>query len=198
MHQLFLGHTYLFWVKCHPNRTFPSKKFKWKPQNRPHFPPTAKPHPQNTLTRGLPPMYWLGTSRWCLDPLCMLHSVWICFFLAFTLFLLPLRCLILLYILVDVYLLWREGCVDFWAHILFLSSLPRLGITWAKAFIFLLSPCFLLYGRRPFWPLILPYHLVVSATALPFFLYLIILWACGLMFLSCQPTSSSILCSRLP
>ena len=120
------------------------------------------------------------------------------FLSAFTLFLLPLRCLILLYILVDVYLLWREGCVDFWAHIFFLSSLPRLGIAWAKAFIFLLSPCFLLYGRRPFWPLILPYHLVVSATALPFFLYLIIPWACGLMFLSCQPTSSSILCSRLP
>ena len=40
--------------------------------------------------------------------------------------------------------------------------------------------------------------LVVSVTALPFFLFLIILWAYELMFLPCQPTSSSILCSRLP
>ena len=33
-------------------------------------------------------MYWLGTSRWCPSPLCMLHSIWIYFFLAFTPFLL--------------------------------------------------------------------------------------------------------------
>ena len=54
---------------------------------------------------------------WCLYPLCMLHFVWICFFLAFTPFLLPLFCLILLYVLVGVYLLWREGYVGFWAHV---------------------------------------------------------------------------------
>ena len=34
-------------------------------------------------------MYWLGTSRWCLGPLCMLHFVWICFFPTFTPFFLP-------------------------------------------------------------------------------------------------------------
>ena len=33
-------------------------------------------------------MYWLGTSRWCPCPLCILHFVWICFFLAYTSFLL--------------------------------------------------------------------------------------------------------------
>ena len=128
----------------------------------------------------------------------MLHSIWICSFLAFTPFLLPLRCLILLYVLVDVYLLWCEGCVDFWAHIFFLSSLLGLGITRAKAFIFLLSPCFLLYGCGLLWPLILPYHFIVSATALSFFLLLITPWACGLTFLLYQPISLSILCSGLP
>ena len=125
-------------------------------------------------------MYWLGISRWCLGPLCMLHSVWICLFLAFTLFLLLLRCLILLYVLVDVYLKWREGCVGFWAHIFFLSSFLGLGVAWAKVFICLLSLCFLLYGCGPFWPLILPYYFILSAIALPLFLFLIIPWVCGL------------------
>ena len=53
------------------------------------FLPTARPCPLNTWTRGPPSMYWLGTSRWCLGPLCMLHFIWICFILAFTPFLLP-------------------------------------------------------------------------------------------------------------
>ena len=53
------------------------------------FLPTAKPHPLKALTRGPPPMYWLGTNRWCSGSLCMLHFVLICFFLAFTAFLLP-------------------------------------------------------------------------------------------------------------
>ena len=144
MHQVVPAHTCLFWVRCHPSRTFLPKKLEREPQNRPPFFPTAKPHPLNTLTHDSPPLYWLGTSRWCPGPLCMLHFVWICFFLAFTLFLLPLRCLILLYVLVDVYLIWREGWVGFWAHIFFLSSFPGLGVAWAKVFIFLLSPCFLL------------------------------------------------------
>ena len=39
--------------------------------------------------------------------------------------------------------------------------------------------------------------LVVSAIALHFFLFLIFLWACGLMFLPCQPTSLSIICLGL-
>ena len=143
-------------------------------------------------------MYWLGTSRWCPDTLSMLHSTWICFFLAFTPFLLPLHCLVLLLVLIDVYPLWCEGYVGFWAHISFLSSLLGLGITQAKTFIFLLSPRFLLYGRGPFWPLILPYHFIVSVTTLSFFLFLITSWVCRLMFLPYQPISSSILCSWLP
>ena len=65
------------------------KKFEREPKIDPLYLPIAKPHPLNTLTYGPPPMYWLGKSRWCLGPLCMLHIVWICFFLAFTPFLLP-------------------------------------------------------------------------------------------------------------
>ena len=82
-------------------------------------------------------MYWLGTSRWCPGPLCMLHFIWICFFLAFTPFPLPLRCLVLLYILVGVYPLWCEGCVGFWAHFFSISFLPGLGIAQVRAFIFI-------------------------------------------------------------
>ena len=45
------------------------------PKINPLFLPTTKPHPLNTLTHGPPPMYWLGTNRWCLSPLYMLHFV---------------------------------------------------------------------------------------------------------------------------
>ena len=113
------------------------KKLEWESHNRPPFLLTVKPHPLNTLTRSPPPMYWLDTSRWCLGPLCMLHSVCICFFLAFRPFLLLLRCLILLYVLVCVCPLWHEGCMGFWTHVFFLLSLPRLDIDQAKAFSFI-------------------------------------------------------------
>ena len=65
--------------------------------------PTTRPHPLITLTYGPPPLYWLGTSRWCLSPMCILHFrlnpslFWpshICHCLQF--------CLVLLYILVSV------------------------------------------------------------------------------------------------
>ena len=89
------------------------KKLRQEPRNRPLFLPTTKPHPLNTLTYGLPPMYWLGTSRWCPSPLCKFHSVYVCFLLAFTPFLLLLHCLVLLCVLVCVYPLWCEGCMSF-------------------------------------------------------------------------------------
>ena len=37
------------------------------------FLPTTIPKPLIPLTRGPPPMYWLGTSRWWLGLLCMLY-----------------------------------------------------------------------------------------------------------------------------
>ena len=67
-----------------------------------------------------------------------------------------------------------------------------------KSLHLLTEPMLPSYGYRPFWPLILLYYFIVSATVLPLFLFLIILWVCGLMFLPYQPTSSSILCSGLP
>ena len=76
-------------MRCHPSKTSLPKKLEQEPQNRPLFLPTAKPHHLKALTYGPPPMYWLGTSRWYPGPFCMLHSVWICFFQVFTLFLLP-------------------------------------------------------------------------------------------------------------
>ena len=154
MHQVVPGHTYLFWVKCYPSRTFPQRSLSGNPRIDPPFLFTVKPHPLNTLTYGLPPMYWLGTSRWCLGPLCMLHFVCVCFFLAFRPFLLLLRCLILLYVLVCVYPLWREGCVGFWTHVFFLLSFPRLDIDQAKAFSFISywahALVSLLHGHGPF------------------------------------------------
>ena len=54
-------------------------------------------------------MYWLGTSRWGCSPLCTLHSICVCFFLAFTPFLLLFRCLVLLCVLACVYPLWHGG-----------------------------------------------------------------------------------------
>ena len=40
--------------------------------------------------------------------------------------------LILLYVLVDVYLLWRKGCMGFWAHIFFLYPFLDLVLLWQK------------------------------------------------------------------
>ena len=107
-------------------------------------------------------------------------------------------CLILLYVLVGFYPLWREGCVGFWAYIPCLLPLLRLGIPWAESLIFLPSSCLPFLCLWAFLLLILPYHFAVPAIALPLLLLLVTLWACGRMLLPCQPTSSSIFCSRLP
>ena len=107
-------------------------------------------------------------------------------------------CLILLYVLIDVYLLWHEGCVGFWAHTFCLLPLLGLGIAWAKAFIFPPSPCFSFSTTWAFWPLILPYHFIMNAIILPLFLFLVTSWACGLMLLSCRPSFLLIFCSGLP
>ena len=93
--------------------------------------------------------------------------------------------LILLYMLVGVYLLWCEGCVGFWAYIPCLLPLLGLSVAWAKALIFQLSPCFPFLCLWAFWLLILSYHFVVLAIALPFLLLLVTPWACELMLLSC-------------
>ena len=48
-------------------------------------------------------------------------------------------------VLVGVYLLWYEGYVGFWTHILCLSPFLRLGITWAKSPHFPVGPVFSLF-----------------------------------------------------
>ena len=164
----------------------------------PFFLPTARPHPLKPLTRGPPSMYWLGTSRRCLGPLCMLYSTWVCFVLAFTLFLLS-PCLFDSALRTGwslSFVVWRM------CGLLGSCSLPFIlswtGRYWAKALFFLPSPCFPLLCPWAFWLLILPYHFIVPAIALPSFLLRITLWTCGLMFLPCQPTSSAIFYSGLP
>ena len=49
-----------------------------------------------------------------------------------------------------------------------------------------------------YWLLILSYHFIMSAITLPSFLLRVTPWTCSLVFLLCQPTSSSISCSGLP
>ena len=67
MHLMIPAHVYFFWLRCHPNRTFPPKEFKREPQNRLPLLPTARPHPLIPLTRGPPPLYWLQVGgAWAL------------------------------------------------------------------------------------------------------------------------------------
>ena len=178
-----------FLGKMPSQQDIPLEKLRQEPKNRPPFLPTIKPHPLNTLTHGPPPMYWLGTSRWCLDLLCKFYFVYVCLLLLFTQFLLLLRCLILLRVLVCAYPLWRKECVGFWTCVFFLLSLPRLGIVYARAFASIAHWAwvfvFLLHGREPFTinPVIL-LHCVcylsvwTSLTALLCFYFLLPPWAC--------------------
>ena len=110
MHQVVLAHSYFYWVKCHPSRTFLLKKFERESQNKPLFLLTAGPH---LLTRGPTLMYWLGTSRWCLGPLCMLYF-------RLNLFLSSLHAIPVAFVFVWFYCtLWRVfnfcGVKDIWA-----------------------------------------------------------------------------------
>ena len=41
----------------------------------------AKPHPLNPLTEGPPPMYWLGTNRWCPRPCACATTICVCLIL---------------------------------------------------------------------------------------------------------------------
>ena len=70
MHLMTLAHLSLFWVACHPSRTFPPKRLKREPQNRLPLLPITRLHPLLPLTHGPLLLYWLGTSRWCLSLMC--------------------------------------------------------------------------------------------------------------------------------
>ena len=130
------AHTYYFWVKCHPNRIFPQRNLSGNPKIDPTFSP-----PRNH-TIWIPwPMAHLPYIGWVQVggalALCACSTLFEFFFLAFTPFLLPLLCLVLLYILVGVYPSWCGGYVGFWAHSFSISFIPRLGIAQVRAFIFI-------------------------------------------------------------
>ena len=67
MHLMIPTHLSLFWVVCHPSRTFPSKEFKREPKIGFSLLPTSKPYIFLSLTHDPPLLYWLGTSWWCLS-----------------------------------------------------------------------------------------------------------------------------------
>ena len=75
MHLVVPTHHSIFWVVCHPSRTFPPKKFKQEPQNRLSLLPIARPYPLLSLTHDPPLQYWLGTSWWCLG---LMRSLLLC------------------------------------------------------------------------------------------------------------------------
>ena len=54
--------SFLFWVVCHPSRTFALKEFEQEPQNRLSLLPTARSYPLLPLTHDPLPLYWLGTG----------------------------------------------------------------------------------------------------------------------------------------
>ena len=43
--------------------------------------PTVKPNPLNPLTESPPPMYWLGTHRWCPRACTSATTIWVCLLL---------------------------------------------------------------------------------------------------------------------
>ena len=75
MHLVVSTHLFLFWVVCHPSRTFLPKEFKRKPHNRLPLLPTARPYSFLPLAHGLPFLYWLGTGWWCLS---LMHAPILC------------------------------------------------------------------------------------------------------------------------
>ena len=109
-----------------------------------------------------------------------------------------LVCLILLYILVCIYLLWREGCVGFWAYVPCLSSLLWTRHCMGKGSHFPAEPMFFFLvsvGLLAIYPAT-SLHCACYNFTLP--LLCVTPWTCGLTILSCQPTSVSIFCSGLP
>ena len=136
--------------------------------------PFFSPLPNHTLWKSWPVAHlscigWVQTGGALTFCACSTPSKFVSFWPSHPFYSLCV-CLILLYVLVGVYLLWREGCVGFWAHVLCLLLLLGMLLVqkpssscWAHAFLF--------YDQGAFWLLILPYYFIVSAIALPFFPY---------------------------
>ena len=113
-------------------------------------------------------MYWLGTSRWCLGPLCMLHF-------CLNLFLSSLHTILAasMFVWFCCTFWWVFnfcGMKDTWAFGLMFPdfhSFPRLGIAWVKALTFLAHILFFsmsmgLLARDPTMPLHCSYYIITS------------------------------------
>ena len=99
-------------------------------------------------------------------------------------------CLILLYVLVGVYLLWHEGCVGFWAYVPYLSSLPWTRYCLGEGpYLFAKPMLFSFLCSWASWLWILPYHFIVPTIALPLFLFLVTHGLMGWCF--CRASSHS-------
>ena len=191
MHQVVLAHTYLFWVKCYPNKTFPQRSLGGNLILDPLFLLIAKSHPLNTLTRDPPSMYWLGTKQvvsWS-----FVHaSLYLCLFL-FGLHAisaaLALSGSVVCISLCLSFIVWR-------IHGLLGSCLPPFIPSWAgycpgEGFcphnLLGLRSCLSSSWPWAFQPLILPYCFIVFATALSCLYFSLCSWACQLVFLPYQP-----------
>ena len=139
-------------------------------------------------------MYWLGTSRWGCSPLCTLHSICVCFFLAFRPFLLLFRCLVLLCVLACVYPLWHGGFLGS-CFLPFIPSWARYCPDESHCLDSLLGPHLVVVGLLA---INLPYCFIVFATALSCLYFSLLPWAYWLVFLSYKPIDPLILSFGLP
>ena len=172
MHLVVPTHPSLFWVVCHPNRTFPPKEFEREPQNRFPLLPTARPYPLLPLTHYPPLLYWLDTSWWCLN---LVRA--------------PLSCMSKACLLL-MHLPWFRGSsVHFVAH-----SWPLVAWTifWSAILYGLLpsraGPC-LIVGFSLFSPLFAPFiSLLVFLSCHPVILVVVLFDSCllGLFWVCCM------------
>ena len=148
-----------------PARYFSHKKPWQELHNKPSFLPTTKPHPLNPLTECLPPLYCLGTSRWCSN-LCVSSTI-----LCICLLLFPRHsscsCLVSFCYAcwARAYLPWREGCVGFWARIASVHFLMDWVLSGQKFLPFqptrlLFLPFFFLLCPWAYWLSFLPCWLI--------------------------------------
>ena len=146
---MVLTYLSLFWVVCHPSKTFPPKEFERELQNRLSLLPIARPYPFLSLTHDPPSGAWaLCVLHFCVCLKLVCYSC-VCHGLEVRLRILPL--------ILD--LLW---CELFWSSILYGLLPPRAGP-------------FLIVGFLPFSPLFAPFvglpvflpcHFVIPVAAL--------------------------------
>ena len=74
MHLVVPTHLSLFWVVCHPSKTFPPKEFERELQNKLSLLPTARPYPFLSLTHDPPS----GARALCVLHFCVCQKLVCC------------------------------------------------------------------------------------------------------------------------